>query len=212
MSWFQTHKGAEQKSLPASDPVSVTLGVVALETMNSSTSLCLYALECDSPLYVVFQKSGYIQHSRNLIVDEALKRGSTHLMFIDYDMFFPPDTLKRLLARDKDIVACYYNLRRLPLVSTTKFMGPNGNYVEKFEEMPKDIFECDATGTGCMLIKMDVFKHLDDPWFNVAYKEKKGHSSIIGEDMWFCRNAKKHGYKIWVDPTIAIYHLGEYAY
>lgn len=49
-----------------------------------------------------------VQRARNVLTGRFLKSQSTHLLFIDADIGFRPDTVFRLLDADKDIVtACY---------------------------------------------------------------------------------------------------------
>lgn len=201
--------------VPKTDNVSITLGVPVLDTMCSGTALCLLGIMGHPPFvpfYMAFRKGPYIHDNRNVICQEALDRGSTHVLFIDYDMQVPANTLQVLLSHDKDIVAAYYHLRKLPLIGTTKIKDPHKASGEiTHTPMPKSLFECFATGTGCMLIRTEVFKHIEKPWFNVAY-EKGPQDGLVGEDIWFCRQARNAGYKIWVDPNLPVKHLGEYPY
>lgn len=211
--WFG--KEEEKKSESANTgEVSITLGVPCTETVTSNTALCLLALQIPGSLHIMFRQGPYIHDNRNAICQEALNRNCSHVFFVDYDMWIPGDTLIKLLAHDKDIVAGYYNMRKLPLVSTTKLRDPFHNPVEAVSvPKPDHIFEAWATGTGCMLIKTGVFRKIDKPWFNVAYEDKKDpQGGLVGEDMWFCRQAQRKGIKVWVDPTIPIRHLGEYPY
>ncbi len=47
------------------------------------------------------------------------------------------------------------------------------------------------------------------PWFNFGRKEQ---AIVIGEDVWFCRSARDAGYDVWCDPTVSVFHLGDFAY
>jgi len=58
-----------------------------------------------------------------------------------------------------------------------------------------------------MLIKTPVLEKIGAPWFEFSYEPER-----VGEDVNFCRKARKAGYNIWVDPTIQVRHLGEYAF
>ena len=165
---------------------------------------------------------GYAAYNRNTAAKKALENNSTHLMFIDHDMIFPPDGLSKLIAHDKDIILANYNTRgvhqetvgengekRIALASTLK-MGKKDAYEQvDVDSLPKDeIFEVAAGGTGFMLIKTEVFKKLPYPWF-VASEEGRVWTT---EDIFFCELAKEHGFKIWCDPSIEMGHMGEYTY
>lgn len=148
-----------------------------------------------------------VHQARINIVSEAIRGNCTHLLFIDSDMVFEPDALKRLLQRDKEIVGVDANCRSLPLTSTVKIHDEEGN---KIYTASDDLYECYAVGTGFMLIKMSVFQEIEKPWF--FYEQDKDGDMKVGSDMWFCRQARNKDIKIWCDPTIKIGHLGDFIY
>ena len=57
-----------------------------------------------------FAGGGGVARARNALVEKALQRGARWICFIDDDHLFRPDTLRRLLAHDRDIT--------VPLIST----------------------------------------------------------------------------------------------
>ena len=57
---------------------------------------------------------------------------------------------------------------------------------------------------------MSVFKKLSHPWFFYEHDDKG--NLTVGDDAWFCRKARKAGFKIYCDPTIEVGHVGEYTY
>jgi len=77
----------------------------------------------------------------------------THLWFVEDDMKLPPDTLKRLLAKDKAVVTADYPVNK------------NGRG-SVFKVMTSIIF----CGTGCLLVKREVFNELKAPHF---YSDRK---------------------------------------
>jgi GT2 family glycosyltransferase len=64
-----------------------------------------------------------------------------------------------------------------------------------------ELIEVDAVGTGIMLIRKKVFKELPEPWFYFK--------NDFSEDIMFCKEAKKAGYKIYVDTTLSVGHVGD---
>ncbi|HEY6028335.1 MAG TPA: hypothetical protein VIV09_15670, partial [Pseudolabrys sp.] len=48
------------------------------------------------------------------LVREAMEEGCDYILWLDTDMRFPKDTLIRLLAHDRDIVAANYVTRQIP--------------------------------------------------------------------------------------------------
>ena len=157
---------------------------------------------------MILQEAGLIHVSREDIVRKLLDSACTHLLFIDSDISFAPDALERLLKRDRDIIGASYNYRQLPLKSTIKIHDEQGNILKNV--LPDGTFECGAISTGFALIKLSVFKKISHPWFFFEHDEQG--RLTCGEDVWFCRKARKAGYKIYCDPTLIVKHIGDYSY
>jgi len=144
----------------------------------------------------------YIPNNRIALVNQAI--GASHILFIDSDMRFPPDTLERLLKHKKDIVGANCRQRTQDQWTATK----NG----KFVSSSKGLEEVDTLGFGVTLIDMNVFtgklRKLPEPWFAMPYhtQDKK----LVGEDVYFCTVAKENGFKIWVDHDLSqeVKHTG----
>lgn len=180
----------------------------ATETMKAKTAHAIGALmlhSADKIIDFLLIQSCDIASSRMWLAKQAVEKGATHLLFIDSDMLFPSDTLDQLLAREKDIIGVEYHKRKFPLETVTAYF-PEG---EKSETEP---FKVGVAGTGFLLIKTDVFKNpnLDKNWFSFG-RNAEG-KNVIGEDGWFCFEARKAGYDIYVDPIIKVLHLGEFGY
>lgn len=151
--------------------------------------------------FIVSTRGYNTSENRNYIAAQAVNNGCTHLFFVDDDMILPPDTLERLLAHNKDIVGGVY---------LTKYeqQEPVVEYLD--EQRPKDLFKVGAIGTGCLLIKTEVFKKVPQIWFN--YEWNANGSVRMSHDWYFCYKARQHGYEIWADPTLDIKHIGQYEY
>lgn len=186
----------------------IVVGLPATEMMKAKTAHAIGCLLLENPdviLDFLLIQSCDIASSRMWLANQALEKKATHLLFVDSDMLFPQDALQTLLSRDKDIIGVEYNKRKFPLQTVTSYLPD----VEKSETEP---FKVNVAGTGLMLIRMDVFKDpkLDKNWFSFG-RNAEGQN-VIGEDGWFCLNARNAGYDIWIDPTIKMAHLGEYGY
>lgn len=71
----------------------------------------------------------------------------------------------------------------------------------------KEVFECDAVGAGCMLIKTEVFLKLKEPWFKVVDStSENGNPLFIDDDRWFCMKVRESGFKILADGGILCAH------
>jgi len=81
----------------------------------------------------------------------------------------------------------------------------NTNGFESIDDWePGALVEVDATGTGCIMFDMKVFRKISKPWFKAQYNP---NGSPIGEDFGFCQELKMTGYKIFVDTSIQAGHL-----
>jgi GT2 family glycosyltransferase len=158
----------------------------------------------DKPPFVFVRSSAThdLAGLRNQIVEQALKAGCTHLIMMDTDQTFQPDTIQRLLAHRKPVVGCMI-CRRYPPFDPLLFTGEIGRYTRTEGWTEGDLVEVDATGTGCLLIETDVFRNLPAPWFYFGGTK----DDPVGEDIAFCSDVRKAGYKIYVDTGVQAGHL-----
>jgi hypothetical protein len=158
----------------------------------------------EKPSYTYLRSSaGPIEAMRNNIVRDAILSGCTHLIMMDTDQVYRVDTIPRLLSHKKDIVGCLV-YRRYPPFDPLMMTGKLNAYqrIEQWE--PGALVEVDATGTGCLCFKVDVFKKIPPPWFK-AWEMPGG--AVVGEDFDFCAKARDAGIKIYVDTGCVAGHL-----
>lgn len=142
----------------------------------------------------------YLQNLRTSLVNQSIKMGASHVLFIDSDMRFPHDTLKRLLAHDLDIVGA--NCKQRTQDAWTARRGDK--FVSSTEK--SGLEEVDSLGFGVTLIKTDVFVKMKEPWFAMPFDGEK----YIGEDIYFSHHVKESEYKIFIDHDLSqeIKHTG----
>jgi hypothetical protein len=120
-----------------------TAGYVRIEWAESLSRLQL-ELHKDKRLDVQDSKLFYIAgsvipYNRQWCVDEAIKWGASHVLFIDDDMSFTPNVVKRLLrSRDLPIVAANATKRVYPIKFICADQDTNGRYL--IEEPSYDIW------------------------------------------------------------------------
>lgn len=189
--------------------MKLAIGIPNMGDIKQQTVFSLVRMLKDFPhdYDVIFKQGSVLHQMREDIVKKAIELNCTHLLFLDSDMCFEKDAVLRLIAHDKDIIGVNAHLRKLPLTSTIK---ASPNKVEKIENGEYELTTCNAVGTGFTLIKLDVFKKLSHPWF--FWKSNKKGELVMGEDFWFCKKAREAGYKIWVDLTIPVGHIGNYIF
>ena len=198
--------------------MNLSICIPARETVHSAFAydLCLlstywYAKSPPGSALNIHMVNGtLIADQRQKLAVMALQHKADYALFLDSDMRFPKDIAHRLMAHDKDIVACNYSTRRMP----PKTVAWSDFSMQKFiTSHDRDGLEpIDAIGMGTMLVKTEVFQKLPPPWFQVVYS--KGAQAFIGEDIYFCQLAKAHGFKIHVDHDASkqVRHIGSFEF
>ena len=159
----------------------------------------------DKPSYqFITADNGGIDDLRNDITEKALRIGCTKLIMVDSDQVYPPDTITKLLSHNLPVVGGKI-CRRYPPFDPILMKITDEGYqpIEDYE--PGSLVEVDATGAGCVMWDMQVFKKLPYPWFK--FHKDPNNGMVIGEDIGLCRDLKAIGYKIFVDTSIEIGHL-----
>src|SRR5687767_2946520 len=57
------------------------------------------------PTVLGFIQSTYVHVGREVVLKAAVQHDATHVLWLDTDMRFPPETVIRLLAHDRPVVA-----------------------------------------------------------------------------------------------------------
>jgi len=181
-------------------PVSVEWAI-ALAAQN-------YPLNLSRSFYVVAGESTDI--ARNKAVEYALEKKANYIWFLDDDVQVPFFAVRQLIytlqQSDAMVVGGIYCSKHLPpepLVYRGRGQGPFWKW--KVEE----IFEVDGIGGGCMMVNMEVFKHLEKPYFKTVDKfvtEGSEISNSATEDLYFCNKVRDAGFKILADAHVMCNH------
>lgn len=227
------------------------LGLYAKSCLDLQATCIQYGIECRFSF--IFNES-LITRARNYLVDEFLRSGCTHLLFIDADINFNPQDVIALLALDKDISGAPYPKKTINWNNVANTVRKNinnpkfevgsldqvtGDYV--FNPVPgtttfkiNEPVEVMEIGTGYMMIKKEVFDVYKDKYPEYTYRpDHVGQANFDGsryihayfdtvidpdshrylsEDYFFCQNARKIGYKVWLMPWMKTMHVGTYAF
>jgi hypothetical protein len=164
-------------------------------------------ISMEKPPFIYLRTSnGPIDEMRNNIVREALKEKCTHLIMMDTDQCYHPRTITRLLSHKLPVVGALV-YRRYPPFDPLMLKGEMNRYSNITEWEPESLVEVDATGTGCLLFDMQVFRSMPAPWFRARIDPKT--KQPIGEDIGFCSDLKEAGYRIFVDTSVPAGHLSQ---
>lgn len=124
-------------------------------------------------------------------------------LWLDSDMKFPPGTAEALIAHDKDIVGATYRRRSAPYEMLGRPMSGTSGLVAV-----GSLAEAEALPTGVLLVRRSVYDKLPKPTWRVEINDGINEK---GEDILFCEEARKAGYRIWLDTELTkrCAHLAE---
>lgn len=159
------------------------------------------------PIYV---EGSLVYDARAKIFNYA-KEKKADLFFIDSDICFPAVGFDRIVEHDADICSGLYFDRSgkgNPIAYKTiqpKTIIRKKPVVEHIDTY-SDYMEVAGVGLGFCLIRNRVLESFDGKYNPF---EPFG---CMGEDFSFLYRCRKKGYKIMLDTTFELKHLGEYAY
>jgi hypothetical protein len=177
----------------------------------SLTQLVKTTSEVGIDTYLYFDSSTILLNQREKLIDEAIKMEADYVLWLDSDMMFPSNVVLKLLAHNKDIVACNYMKRSLPM-KTVAYTDLNDWDSWVPMKPQEELVKVKGIGMGCILMKTEVFKKLEKPYFEFRFKEDT--KDWFGEDFILQDKIQKVGYEIFVDTMLSmeIKHIGTYAF
>lgn len=212
-------------------PVKLFIGLPVYGAMDAQFAQCLIALHLDPPCneFLVSPNLGdsLVSRSRNTITANFLATDATHLLWLDSDLIFSPEHVKRIISHDVDVCGGFY---------PKKTQGELQWVCNALDGAPAPILdsglqEIKYAGTGFMLIKRHVFELMIenygrkigykadgsgrqeyDFWSVGTYKYPDGNRRYLSEDWYFCQRWRDLGGRIWGDTKIVAKHVGQAVY
>jgi hypothetical protein len=193
-------------------------GIVHANYAMSLVGLCLYYYNTpvlgrekeERNLHSLMMVGASIGENRDKIVNEAIKKDCSHVLFIDDDMGFDSDCLNIALMRRMPIVLANYR-RKSPAATFTAWNDETNSCIETTPE--KDSLEkCTFGGFGFCLIERQVLDAVPMPRFLARYEPD--HQTYTTEDRPFYEAALAAGFPAFVDHRISkkVTHNGSYTY
>lgn len=180
-----------------------------------------------------------IGRSRSLMCTEFLKTDSDVMVIIDDDIVFEPDDFWKIVEGARETRSVYggaYVTRSTTPHLTSRFLPNSGELV--FAQTPnRRPIEFQYLATGFWAVHRDVFEAMIGAEFHDAYgthrieevtlgadrpfypffspytfREADGQLHYLSEDWAFSARARDLGFKVWVDQSIILIHMGDYPY
>ena len=192
--------------------MKIMICIPSMDSVPVQFCQSLVCLEKIGNCQISFITNSLIYDARNRLTKQAVLFGADYLFWLDSDMVFDPQILKRLIEADKDIISGLYFKRCPPytpvIYKTLREREDKSTILETYEDYPENsIFEVEGAGFGCMLIKGEVMADIaaqQGDWFT-----PREH---MGEDLAFCYRARLSGYHIFCDSAVKLGHVGSLIY
>lgn len=158
-------------------------------------------------------KGEEIGKARQQMAELAVEKRAKYLWFLDDDVAPPFHAIRSLITTlensDKNtmVAAGIYCAKTWP----TEPVVYRGNGIGAFWNFKAgDVFECTGIGTGCMVIKTELFQHLEKPWFKTVDEGGTPEQPILQEtdDLYFCDRVIEAGFTILADASVMCVHWG----
>ena len=196
--------------------MKIFIAVPTFETISPDTFKSIYGLDRAGHELVFDFIRGYdCATARNNIAQQTLDENADYVLMVDNDIILPSDALVFLLHEPKDVClgvyanresegnynknVCAYKLGEFDYVTKLKTF-------EVFEKRNIGEFKIQihGGGMGCALIKADVFRKLQYPWFDWVNYQDRG---ILSEDLYFCEQCNQNGIDIYLDTRVLCGHI-----
>ena len=206
--------------------MKILIAVPTFETIFPDTYKSIWDLDRCGHEVLFDSVRGYdVATARNRIAQKAISLETDYVLMVDNDVVLPPDALKLLLEDAKKVNLGFYAHRgednlyhgrtcicrlkdkdgneyyHFPLESEY-----TGKEMREMAEAGTTKFEVHGGGMGCALIRTEVFRELEYPWYDwVNYGN--ANRGMLSEDLYFCVLCRNCGVKIYADARVGCGHL-----
>lgn len=182
---------------------------------NSLLSTVKMSYEKDVYVHAIYVSyDSLVQRARNSLFKLAIEGDYDDLFFIDSDVEWDPEWFYRMLERPEPIVGA---------ALVKKSDEKEGYTIQLLDTDLKwssdnKLIEVDGLGTGFMKISrfaLEKLWEMSEPYKTDEADEQRmvcdlvvKDGVLISEDYIICKKWQSLGYKVWIDPTITINHIG----
>lgn len=168
-------------------PVHSNVSIHYMQSVFKLQSLCHTR---NIPIMLQLTKTSLVTQGRNLCVSHFLNSDFTHLLFIDSDILFNPESIFKMLEKDQDVLSIPYPMKT---IQWDKIMNKwkdiptmhydqactSGNMFpvrvkgdEQDIEVTDEMIELSHSMTGCMMIKREALEKMKKEYPELTIKQK----------------------------------------
>lgn len=193
--------------------MKILLGMPCVKEITTKTVISLLATVKKGAVEPMIVEGSLVYDARDAIATYAVENDYDYILYVDSDMVFSAEDVKRLVAHDTDIVSGLYVTRQGEnnnvlydrIIKRRRFPYRAPKLIE--DKATSGYAEIAACGFGFCLIKTEVIKTMLKRYKSL-FEPKWG----LGEDIAFCVRARKCGYKIFTDRDVKLGHVGQKVY
>jgi hypothetical protein len=178
---WKSNKPKSKVSLFVATPVHSDCSIHYTQALLELQQACI---KNNILIYFHLLKSSLVTQGRNLCVAGFLESNCTHMLFVDSDIYFEPESILAMLKKDKEVISIPYPLKTMRWdklyskiqdgevkqpADLKKGLNTYPMRVENHQDIKMDdgVIEVTHSPTGCMMIKREVFDKMIK-----AYPEK----------------------------------------
>lgn len=147
--------------------------------------------------------------SRNMLARKAVDEGYDHILFVDADMVIPDNALELMMQGDADVVSALYPKRSDRTKANVYRESPGSGLPYANADGLPDRVPISFCGFGCVLVKVELFRRMEYPWFQFC---ELPNYDYISEDFFFCQEAMRANAVMEADTRVRCGHILEEVY
>lgn len=148
-----------------------------------------------------------IPYARNYCAKRFMDSKHSYLWFIDADTTPTRAALDMLLQADKSMISGLYPLLKMDtdgLRKRVNIVCRRNGAGELKAATGSGVEPIDACGTGCLMIRREVFEQIEFPWF-----VERSWGEVRGSDFTFCERVRAAGIPIYAHFEVQCRHRKE---
>lgn len=193
--------------------MKILIGIPCMGSIHAETvgSLLQLVMSCrDIEFKPVIYANSLVYHARNEILNLALKDNVDYLLFLDSDIIFPVEAVKKLISLNKGVVTGIYYARNenspgkaiIYRKITPRSIFHREALAEQFKGHIEGLQQVSACGMGFCLIRSDVIRRICKRFIS-PFEPFRG----LGEDLAFCYRLNRIKEPIYA-LNVGLEHIG----